>query len=207
MQWRLLQRRGPQKSFTIVGDVAQASAAAGATTWEAALASFGRDNWRLEELTVNYRTPAQIATAAETMALAHGLRITRSRAVRESEWPVDIRKTVDVASTLREILAADRALDSNGTVVVIASATQIDGLLHSSELGDDAARGAAGLSRSIAFMTPNEVKGLEFDTAIIVEPGLIADEIDRGASALYVAMTRPTQRLYIVAAGDLPVGL
>ena len=212
MQWRLLQRRGPQKSFTVVGDVAQASAAAGATTWDDAIGSFGADNWRLEELTVNYRTPAQIAAAAESMALAHGLRITRSRAVRESEWPVDIRRTVDVAAELRAVLAEDRAIAtsngaSHGTVAVIASASQIDGLLAVAELGDRAARGAAGLSREVAFMTPSEVKGLEFDTAIIVEPGLIVDEIDRGASALYVAMTRPTQRLYIVAAKELPTGV
>jgi len=207
MQWRLLQRRGPSKSFTVVGDVAQASAAAGATTWQDAVGSFGADNWRLEELTVNYRTPAQIASAAEDMAEAHGLRVTRSSAVRESAWPVAIHNTVDVAAELRKVIAADRAIDSTGTMAVIASASQVDDLLASTELGELAARGAAGLSRPIAFMTPDDVKGLEFDTAIIVEPALIVDEIARGASALYVAMTRPTQRLHIVASLALPAGL
>ncbi len=207
MQWRLLQRRGPSKSFTVVGDVAQASAAAGATTWQDAVGSFGADNWRLEELTVNYRTPAQIASAAEDMAEAHGLRVTRSSAVRESEWPVAIHETVDVAAALRRVIAADRDIDSTGTMAVIASASQVDDLLASSELGALAARGAAGLSRPIAFMTPDDVKGLEFDTAIIVEPALIVGEIERGASALYVAMTRPTQRLHIVTSQPLPAGL
>lgn len=207
MQWRLLQRRGPQKSFTIVGDVAQASAAAGATTWNEAIGSFGADNWRLEELTVNYRTPAQIATAAESMAEAHGLRVTRSRAVRESEWPVDIRRTAHVQSVLREVLAENRVIDSTGTVAVIASDSQVDALLEASDLGDDAGRGAAGLTRTVSFMTPAEVKGLEFDTAIVIEPALIVDEIERGASALYVAMTRPTQRLYVITSTDLPAGM
>jgi DNA helicase IV len=207
MQWRLLQRRGPSKSFTVVGDVAQASAAAGATTWQAAVGSFGADNWRMEELTVNYRTPAQIASAAEDMAEAHGLRVTRSSAVRESAWPVAIHTTADVAAELRQVIAADRAIDATGTIAVIASASQIDDLLASSQLGQLAARGAAGLSRPIAFMTPDDVKGLEFDTAIIVEPSLIVSEIERGASALYVAMTRPTQRLHIVASLSLPAGL
>ena len=207
MQWRLLQRRGPSKSFTVVGDVAQASAAAGATTWQDAVGSFGADNWRLEELTVNYRTPAQIASAAEDMAEAHGLRVTRSSSVRESEWPVAIHQTTDAAAALREVIAADRAIDATGTIAVIASASQVDDLLASSQLGELAARGAAGLSRPIAFMTPTDVKGLEFDTAIIVEPSLIVDEIERGASALYVAMTRPTQRLHIVASQPLPLGL
>ena len=56
-------------------------------------------------------------------------------------------------------------------------------------------------------MTPSEVKGLEFDTAIVVEPAQIVEEIERGASALYVAMTRPTQRLYLVGERELPAGL
>ena len=141
------------------------------------------------------------------MALAHGLRITRSRAVRESEWPVDIRRTDDAAAALAAVLTEDRALDSTGTIAVIASESLIDSLLEASDLGDAAGRGAEGLSRSIAFMTPSEVKGLEFDTAIIVEPTRIVDEIERGASALYVAMTRPTQRLYVIASTELPTGL
>jgi DNA helicase IV len=206
MQWRLLQRRGPSKSFTVVGDVAQASAAAGAITWQSAMSSFGADNWRLEELTVNYRTPAQIASAAENVAEAHGLRVTRSSAVRESAWPVAIHTAEDVAATLRLVIAADRDIDATGTMAVIASASQIDDLLASSDLGQLAARGVAGLSRAIAFMTPDDVKGLEFDTAIIVEPSLIVSEIERGASALYVAMTRPTQRLHVITTTPLPAG-
>jgi DNA helicase IV len=206
MQWRLLQRRGPSKSFTVVGDVAQASAAAGAITWQSAMSSFGADNWRLEELTVNYRTLAQIASAAENVAEAHGLRVTRSSAVRESAWPVAIHTAEDVAATLRLVIAADRDIDATGTMAVIASASQIDDLLASSDLGQLAARGVAGLSRAIAFMTPDDVKGLEFDTAIIVEPSLIVSEIERGASALYVAMTRPTQRLHVITTTPLPAG-
>ncbi len=54
------------------------------------------DDFRLEELTVNYRTPAQIAAAAERMAEAHGVRITRSRAVRDGDWPVEIIVDTDV---------------------------------------------------------------------------------------------------------------
>lgn len=209
MQWRLLQRKGPQRSFTIVGDVAQASAAAGATTWDDALASFGRDNWRLEELTVNYRTPSQIAAVAESMAIAHGLAITRSSAVRDSEWPVAVHRTADAAATLLEVLSTERALDPTGTTAVIASSSQVDGLFEAlgSALGDSAGRGPAGLTRPIAFMTPADVKGLEFDTAIVVEPSLIISEIERGAAALYVSLTRPTQRLHLVTTAELPAGI
>ena len=90
MQWRVLFRRNPLKSFTVVGDVAQASAAAGSTSWQDALRPFVKDDFRLEELTVNYRTPAQIVAVAERMAEAHGVRITTSRAVREGDYPVEV---------------------------------------------------------------------------------------------------------------------
>jgi len=209
MQWRLLMRRGPQKSLTIVGDIAQASAAAGASSWADAIAPFAGDNWRLEELTVNYRTPAQIAVAAESMAIAHGLTVTRSTAVREGSWPVEIVQASDLASATVTAVASDLALDEVGTVAVIASASIADDLYDalSAELGAAVGRGAAGLSRAVAVLTPQESKGLEFDAAVVVEPGTIVDEITRGAAALYVAMTRPTQRLQLVTTGFVPEGI
>ena len=73
--------------------------------------------------------------------------------------------------------------------------------------GSHVGRGAAGLSRAIAVLSPQEAKGLEFDAVIVVEPQAIVDEIPRGAAALYVAMTRPTQRLTLVTTGTLPAGI
>ena len=210
MQWRLLLRRCPLKSFTIVGDVAQAAAAAGATSWDAALTPVFGDSWRLEELTVNYRTPAQIASAAESMALAHGLAVTRSRSVRGSEWPVDVRRVeVDAATDVAAIIRDDRAIDPSGTIAVIASSSVADALYErlAAEFGTAIGRGAVGLRRPVAVITPQESKGLEFDTAIVVEPAVLVDEIERGAAALYVAMTRPTQRLHLVTSGALPAGI
>jgi DNA helicase IV len=215
MQWRLLKRRSPQKSFTIVGDVAQASAAASAHSWAEALRPIVGDDWRLEELTVNYRTPAQIAESAETMALAHGLTVTRSQSVRSSAWPVGVRNVGEVAdagtvaTAVIDLIAQDRTIDSVGTIAVIASGTVIDELFAnlSVALGDDVGRGSVGLARAVAVLTPQESKGLEFDSTIVVGPQRIVDEIVRGAAALYVAMTRPTQRLHIVAEGSIPAGI
>ncbi len=207
MQWRLLMRRNPLKSFTIVGDIAQASAAAGAASWEAALAPHVSE-WRLEELTVNYRTPAQISEVAEAMAVAHGVNITRSRAVRESEWPVNIVRATDLPAAVLETVIADRAI-GEGTVAVIVSESLVGDVWPAlaASLGTDVGRGAAGLNRAVAVLTPQESKGLEFDAVVVVEPQRIVDEITRGAAALYVAMTRPTQRLHIVTTGSLPAGL
>jgi DNA helicase IV len=211
MQWRLLGRRNPLKSFTIVGDMAQASAAAAATRWDTALAAHVGRTWRLEELTVNYRTPSQIVAVAEAVALAHDVSITPSRAVRESLWPVAVIEATSESrsASVVEAVRTDRAISADGTIAVIVSesltAETVRALM--SEFSGQVGEGAAGLNKPIAVLTPRESKGLEFDSVVVVEPQRIVDEIARGAAALYVAMTRPTQRLSIVASEGLPAGI
>ncbi|WP_414672860.1 HelD family protein [Lacisediminihabitans sp.] len=208
MQWRLLLRRGPQRSFTIVGDIAQAASASASSSWKDALeplleGSPEADRWRLEELTVNYRTPSQIAEAAERMAVAHGLPITPSRAVRATRWPIELVE--DAAEAVRRNLATGEG----GTLAVIvqeAGLTTLAGRL-ADEFGSAVAVGAQGLTKDIAVLTPQEAKGLEFDAVVVVDPVAILAASERGAGALYVAMTRATQRLYLVSEGELPAGL
>ncbi len=209
MQWRLLMRRNPLRSFTIVGDVAQASAAAGSTSWEEALNPHVGTNWRLEELTVNYRTPAQISSVAESMALAHRVNVTQSRAVRTSEWPVEVVRTDDLAAGVVRAVVSNLEVDRLGTVGVIVSRSQLAQLYPALEgaFGVEVGRASVGLTRRIAVLTPTEAKGLEFDAVIVADPQGIVDEMPRGAAALYVAMTRPTQRLQLVTTGVVPSGI
>lgn len=211
MQWRVLLRRCPLRSFTVVGDVAQSSAAAGATSWDAALTPVFRDGWRLEELTVNYRTPAQIARSAEDMAVAHGLPITRSQAVRHGEEPIDTVRidAEDLFPAVADVADEDRELHSGGTLAVVVPELLLEPLFAhlASVFGRDIGLGAEGLTRPMAVLTAHDAKGLEFDAVIVVEPQGILDESPRGAGALYVAMTRPTQRLHLVTTRELPAGL
>lgn len=258
MQWRLLARRCPLRSFTIVGDMAQASSAAAAHSWADALrpivgAKALGDRWRIEELTVNYRTPAQIAEAAERVAEKYGLPITRSTAVRASEWPVEnitahgaweldsdtaaiealgsipqaVQETdneavpeldlwgeqpsPDGATTVASgvldgVAAAVRRfaeIDPRGTIAVIVPERRLGTAFQAlaAEFGAAVGRGADGLSRTVAVLSPHDAKGLEFDSVIIADPDAIRTETVRGASSLYVAMTRPTQRLAVVSPG------
>lgn len=216
MQWRLLRRRGPQRSFTIVGDVAQASSAAAANSWhDAMIPLVGRgaegERWRLEELTVNYRTPAEITVAAESMALAHGVPVTPSKAVRESEWPIDriIVDADDLLSAIVDVVDEDRETDARGTLAVIALERSLPAITHAlvERFGRAVGVGANGLSQPIVLITPQEAKGLEFDAVVVVEPSDILEATERGAATLYVAMTRPTQRLHLVATRPMPQGL
>ena len=208
MQWRLLLRRCPLRSFTVVGDIAQGASAAAASTWTEALrALVGTDTegerWRLEELTVNYRTPSQISAAAERMAIAYGLPVTASTAVRESEWPIR------VTNSLADAVRYDRDISTAGTLAVIVPASELVACFtelveaHGSAVG----AGVDGLDRPISVLTPQDAKGLEFDAVIVVNPSAILTGGARGAGALYVAMTRPTQRLTLVSMAPLPSGI
>ncbi|MEO7349906.1 MAG: UvrD-helicase domain-containing protein [Terrimesophilobacter sp.] len=194
MQWRVLLRKSPSRSFTIVGDIAQAAASSAAETWQHALAPLigyreEGDLWRREELTVNYRTPAQIASAAEAMAIDHGLPVTRSVSVRESAWP--IVTVIDSEAAVR------LAFEVEGTVAVIAPTARLKAVHDDlvSTFGDRVGFGAESLACDLTVLSAQEAKGLEFDSVVIIDPAAIIAESERGAAALYVAMTRPTQRL------------
>ena len=86
MMWRLLMRRSPSRSMTLVGDVAQVGSADGASSWGEVLDPYVEGRWRLAELTVNYRTPAQVMRLASDVLAAAGIDAPAPESVREGEW-------------------------------------------------------------------------------------------------------------------------
>jgi superfamily I DNA/RNA helicase len=202
MQWRLLRRRGPLRSFTIVGDLAQTAAARPAADWGEAIRALG-DEFRLEELTVNYRTPRQITELAEQRATALGLPVSPARSVREGSWPMVERRVPAHAlpAAVAQAAVDDRAIDADGSVAVIAPEALVPALHDAlvARVGEPVGFGSEGLGSRITVLGPRTAKGLEFDTAIVVDQRGIVD--DSGAGSLYVALTRPTQRLAVLDAG------
>jgi hypothetical protein len=199
MQWRLLRRRGPLRSFTIVGDLAQASVASRPGSWDEAIEALG-DEFRLERLTVNYRTPREITELAEHRAIADGLPVTPSRSVRDGRWPVARTRVAAAAlpDAVLEAVLADRAIDAGSTLAVIAP-EPLMGQLHDrleSGLTEPVGYGAEGLRNRISVLPSRVAKGLEFDAVVVVDHEGIART--DGSGALYVALTRPTQRLSLV---------
>ena len=211
MQWRLLMRRCPMKSFTIVGDIAQTSAASGALSWAEALEPFLGDRFRLEELTVNYRTPAQIARAATAVAQAAGLRITTPQAVREGDWPPLFTKSSpgNLLDELVRVLPGELAYSEGGLQAVIVPQEKLDAYraAMTQAYGARVGTGSGGMVQNIVVLSARESKGLEFDGVLLVEPADLVSEVDGGVGDLYVAMTRTTQRLHVVHAKQLPAGL
>ncbi|MCU1432375.1 MAG: UvrD/REP helicase [Actinotalea sp.] len=221
MAWRMLLRRCPTRSMTIVGDVAQTAAAAGARQWAAMLDPVLRGSWRLAELTVNYRTPAEIARVAQRVARACGLPVTPLTSAREVPDSLEVHRVApkDLLATVEEVTAAaleavrgpDVGTDESaeaGRVAVIVAEDRVDTVLAglaSSRLGEELRPQGSGsvLDARLAVMSPREAKGLEFDVVVLVEP---SDVLAASAGDLYVAMTRPTQALRVVATSALPPG-
>ncbi|WP_394253703.1 HelD family protein [Arthrobacter pityocampae] len=209
MQWRLLMRRCPLKSFTIVGDIAQTSSAAGSRSWQQALEPFVRDRWQLEELTVNYRTPAQIAEAAVRMANAAGLVVSAPKAVREGRFPPVLDTVGDAVTALVQAMPEELAAIDGGLLAVIAPDHLLTAVRDAlaPTYRDRVGSGAGGPGQDIVVISPRESKGLEFDGVVILEPQEMLDSATARVGDLYVAMTRPTQRLRVISGGRMPAGI
>ncbi|MEV7670708.1 UvrD-helicase domain-containing protein [Streptomyces sp. NPDC088752] len=202
MQWRMVGRRGRHATWTVVGDPAQSSWSDPDEAAEARDEALGSRPRRRFELTVNYRNPAEIAElAAKVLALAmpgkESPRAVRSTGVepRFVAAPEGAREA-DLAETVR--FEARRLLEQvEGTVGVVVAMRR----------REEAARWLAELGDRVVALGSLEAKGLEYDATVVVSPAEIADESPAGLRVLYVALTRATQQLTVVAgAGDLPDG-
>ncbi len=202
MAWRAVARRCPSRSMTVVGDLAQTSSSAGAHSWRDALDEVTRGVWRVEQLTINYRTPARISALADRVLAAMHRDVVAPRAVREGDHdPVDHGGddvTLGVVSAVVPLAALP------GRSVVIAASARTTPLARAlAEAGVDVALGQHGLDAAVAVMTAVEVKGLEFDHVVLVEPAEVGAG-PTGLADLYVALTRATARLELVRSGPLP---
>jgi hypothetical protein len=206
MAWRLLMRRCPSRSMTLVGDVAQTGDLAGTSSWQQVLEPYVGGRWRLAELTVNYRMPAEVMAVAADVLAGLDPPVEPPRSVRETgvrPW----HRAVPAAELAGEVVAAVRAelaAVGDGRVAVLTPAA-----LHAELFG--AVGGPAGddpdLEQPVVVLTVRQAKGLEFDSVVVVEPGAILAESPRGGNDLYVALTRATQRLGVLHAGPLPARL
>ncbi|MFE4829703.1 HelD family protein [Streptomyces sp. NPDC056672] len=199
MAWRLLMRRCPTRSMTLVGDPAQTGDAAGCDSWRQILAPYVGDRWRLAKLGVNYRTPVEIMeVAAEVRRTADPL-FEPPKSVR-STGRAPLVRTVEPAALVRTAaaltVAPELAHPDEGRLAVLAPATLLPAL--AAELPGASWGTAPDLTRPVVLLSARQAKGLEFDTVIVVDPDGILKASPRGANDLYVALTRATQRLGIV---------
>jgi DNA helicase IV len=177
-EWQMLLRRCPSRSFTIVGDRAQARHGF-AETWQERLERVGFAQIDGASLTINYRTPEEVMAEAEPVIRAVFPDANVPISIRGSGLPVVHGPT----SELRSILDTWLAAHATGIACVIGDPT------------------FKATSR-VRSLTPETSKGLEFDLVVLVDPNTFGEETVgtgiEGTVDRYVAMTRATQQLVIL---------
>ena len=172
-EWQMLLLRCPSRSFTIVGDRAQARH--GFTeSWQERLERIGLDQVSLASLSINYRTPEEVMAEAEPVIRAVLPDANVPTSIRSTGVPVVYGPASDLGSILDTWLAGH----ADGIACVI---------------GDPAFRATS----RVRSLTPELSKGLEFDLVVLIDPETFGKGIE-GAVDRYVAMTRATQQLVIL---------
>jgi DNA helicase IV len=208
MQWRMLARRCPSGSMTLVGDPGQASKPGAVATWDDVLANLPTHNaTRFVTLSINYRTPAEVMDVASRLLAVAAPAVDPSRSVRSTgEHPRFVAAARDelVSTAAAEARAA---LDRTGAVAVIAPPAMHEALVASLADVGAVASTADALDAPIAVLDPTNAKGLEFDHVVVVEPSMLVSADRAGLRLLYVTITRTTKTLTVVHADALPEGL
>ncbi|GGK43928.1 DNA helicase [Pilimelia terevasa] len=203
MDWRVLMRRCPSRSMTIVGDTAQTGRHGGAASWSDVLAPYLADRWRLAELTVSYRTPAEILDVAGGVLARIDPALSPPAAVRSAGVAPRAYRVAEesLAQEAARRAGAELAALGAGTVAVVLPDDRYAALAPAVRQA-----GAAAGDR-LAVWTVGRAKGLECDAVVLVEPAALVAGSPRGWQDLYVALTRATARLSVVHAAALPTPL
>ena len=131
--------------------------------------------------------------------------------MREGEWPpiVDRLPQGTLLEKLREILPGEVEIADGGLLAVIVPESRLRTVRSAvvEQFGRRVGTGSGGLSQDIVVLGARESKGLEFDVVVVLEPQELIDEVEGSVGDLYVAMTRTTQRLRILAEGPIPAGI
>jgi DNA helicase IV len=208
MQWRMLARRCPSGSMTLVGDPGQASRPGAVASWEDVFRHLPTHNPpRFSTLSVNYRTPSEIMDVAARLLAVAAPTVEPSRSVRSAgELP---RYVAAARPNLVETVAdtARSTLARRGTTAVIAPETLHAALVDALRDIGAVAGSAEALDAPIAILDATDAKGLEFDNVIVVEPARLVTPDRAGLRLLYVTITRATKTLTVVHAEPLPEGL
>ena len=195
MQWRMLRRRGASASWTIVGDPAQSSWSDTAEADRAIEEIIGTAPVRHFRLSTNYRSPSEVFELAAQVVVADFPDADLPTAVRSTGHEPRLLVPADAVPENPTISAAMISIvrslldEVDGTVGVICPPATKDQL--AAELEQAVLPGA----ERVVVITAQQAKGLEYDAVLVITPDDVVTESPGGVRALYVALTRPTQRL------------
>ena len=209
MQFRMIARRAPSGSVTILGDLAQATGPWTYSDWNEVRRHLpDAAPHHHDELTLGYRAPGRVLDFASRLlpVAAPGIRPTAS--IRPGRTDPTIRQVRESELAAAAVEEAVSLSENHGLVAVVVPEDLVPEVTRSARR--DSRIGLLerdAMARPITIVPAPASKGLEFDAVVVVEPAAIAGDDGRGLRLLYVAMTRPIQHLSIVYAQPLPAPL
>lgn len=200
MQWRMLRRRGPQASWTIVGDPAQSSYPDPDETRAALEDLVGRAPSRTFTLSTNYRSPSEVFDLAAKVITKVFPDAALPRAVRSTGIGPKLASTTQegLPASLREHLL-DLAGKVGGTIGVVCPPSRV----HEVQMLVFRDERLRAFEDRILVVTALQAKGLEYDGVLVIAPDEIVAQAPGAERVLYVALTRATQRMIILDIGTM----
>ena len=207
MQLRAVGRRCVTGSATVLGDLAQGTTPGAPGDWEEVLRHLGKPAGRLDVLTTGYRVPREVLELANRLLPHIAPGIAAADSLRSVPGSLEVRRVPDlVADAVRAVRERSRA----GSVAVVAADTALLQAVGAAlaDAGVEAdLLGEAGVTGQVALVPSALVKGLEFDSVVLLEPAAVARSGAYGLRALYVALTRAVSSLVVLHTQDLPAEL
>ena len=191
MQCRVIARRCPLGSVTVLGDLAQATTPWAPGDWTVTLRHLGHEGAPVRPLTAGYRVPGEVLDLANRLLPYVAVNVPPATSIRQGADALRI----DAGGTLAAAVAACLRLE--GSVGVLVPDARLEAAR--AELGDQPDR--------VEIVAASAAKGLEFDSVVVLEPADIVDaepsRVD-GLRRLYVVLTRAVSRLHVLHDRPLP---
>ena len=206
MQARALARRSGHGSLTVLGDMAQGTAAWAAADWRDTLAHLGKSGAPVVPLTTGFRVPASVLALANRLLPALAVDVPAATSLRR-DGDLAVRQVPELApAVVAEVRAA---LATEGSIGVIAADPAAGRLRAALEDGGIATTGPEEVDAParVTVVPAGLAKGLEYDHVVVVEPAEIVAAEPRGLHRLYVVLTRAVSRLSVLHTAPLPAPL
>ncbi|MFJ8717664.1 HelD family protein [Streptomyces violaceus] len=203
MECRVIARRAPFGSLTVLGDLAQGTTPWAARSWPTVLAHLGKPDAAVVELTTGFRVPRAVVGLANRLLERLDVDVPAARSLR-GDGELRMRETTPDGVPAVVVDAVRDALGQEGSVGVVAADADVPRVREALDAAGLEAAGPGDLGARLSLVPASVVKGLEYDHVVAVEPAAIAEAEKRGLHRLYVVLTRAVSRLEVVHGRPLP---